>query len=189
MVGKGRPTPKRREAEGRRGPATAPPRTQREAAARAKASGRTMTKDERRVASSERRERMMRGDDSALLPRDRGPVRAYARDVVDTRRNLAGLLMPIAILSFLILMFDAKIPALQVYGPAVLLLGFVASILDSVVLARRLSRGIAVKFPKGDPNKLSSKTGSLAFYAFNRGIMPRRWRIPRPRVARGAQID
>ena len=38
-VGKGRPTPKRREAEGRRGPVAPPPKTQREAIKRSKVAG------------------------------------------------------------------------------------------------------------------------------------------------------
>ncbi|WP_211229410.1 DUF3043 domain-containing protein, partial [Nakamurella lactea] len=48
-VGKGRPTPKRREAEKvRRGPVAPPPRTQREAVKRSKETGKALTKDERR---------------------------------------------------------------------------------------------------------------------------------------------
>ena len=49
-VGKGRPTPKRSEAQGRRGPVAPPPKTQREAIKRSKEVGKTLTKDEKRVA-------------------------------------------------------------------------------------------------------------------------------------------
>ena len=91
-VGKGRPTPKRREAEGRRGPVAPPPMTQREAIKRSKEQGKSLTKEERRALSAERRERMMSGDEKYVLPRDRGPVRAYVRDLVDARRNIAGIL-------------------------------------------------------------------------------------------------
>ena len=58
-----------------------------------------MTKQERKAAAAARRERMMRGDDSAVLPRDRGPVRRFVRDVVDARRNISGLLLPVLLLS------------------------------------------------------------------------------------------
>ena len=71
---KGRPTPKRRDAEARRrGPVAPPPSTQREAYKRSKQTG--GTKQDRRKASAERRERMMSGDDQYVLPRDKGPAR------------------------------------------------------------------------------------------------------------------
>ena len=41
---------------------------------------------------------MAAGDQRYLLPRDRGPVRAYVRDLVDSRPHLSGLFMPLAIL-------------------------------------------------------------------------------------------
>ena len=96
-AGKGRPTPKRREAETRRrGPAPPPPRTQREASRLARAN--RPDKDQRRRDAAERRERMAAGDDRFLMPRDRGPVKAYIRDVVDSRPHLMGLFMPLAII-------------------------------------------------------------------------------------------
>ena len=36
---------------------------------------------------------MLAGEDEYLLPRDKGPVRAYVRDFIDARRNLVGLFM------------------------------------------------------------------------------------------------
>ena len=43
----------------------------------------------RRADMADRRERMMAGEDDYLLPRDKGPVRRYARDIVDSRRKRA----------------------------------------------------------------------------------------------------
>ncbi len=182
-VGKGRPTPKRSEAQGRRGPVAPPPKTQREAVKRSKEVGKTLTKDEKRVASGERRERMMRGDDAYVLPRDRGPVRAFVRDVTDSRRNIAGILLPVALLSFIILLIRNQ--TVQLIGPLILLVAIVAAVADSIVFGRQLSRRVAEKFPKGDPSGLSVKPRSLAFYAFNRACLIRKWRVPRPRVTRG----
>ncbi len=187
-VGKGRPTPKRRDAEGRRGPVAPPPMTQREAVRRSKQTrGRPVSKEERRAMASERRERMMRGDDRYVLPRDKGEVRAFVRDLVDARRNLAGLLLPIALLSFLVLM--APTAAAQKYGPLVLMVAIVAAVIDSVIFGRRLSRKIAVKFPNGDKSGQSTRGASLGFYAFNRACLIRKWRVPRPRVQRGEIIE
>lgn len=186
-VGKGRPTPKRREAEGRRGPVAPPPMTQREAIKRSKEQGKSLTKEEKRALSAERRERMMSGDEKYVLPRDRGPVRAYVRDLVDARRNIAGILLPIAVLSFVILLIP--IPTVQSYGPVVLLVAIIAAILDTVIFARTIGQKVRARFPKGDSSELSTKGSALGFYAFNRACLFRRWRVPRPRVAVGEKID
>ncbi|TKV60441.1 DUF3043 domain-containing protein [Nakamurella flava] len=186
-AGKGRPTPKRREAQGRRGPVAPPPMTQREAVKRAKAQSRSMTKDERRAAAADRREKMMRGDDAYVLPRDRGPVRAFVRDLVDSRRNLAGLLLPIAALSILILIIP--VPAIQVYGPLVLMVLIAAAILDMVIYGRTIGKKVRARFPNGDPSGLPMRGSSLGFYAFNRACLIRKWRAPRPRVTVGQVVD
>jgi len=186
-VGKGRPTPKRREAEGRRGPVAPPPQTQREAMKRSKVQGKSMTKDERRALARTNRERMMAGDEKALLPRDRGKVRAYVRDLVDTRRNVAGILLPIALLSFIVLLIP--VPIVQAYGPLVLLVAITAAIIDSVIFGRQLAKKVRAKFPNGDASGQSTKGSALGFYAFNRACLIRRWRVPRPRVEPGATID
>jgi hypothetical protein len=183
-VGKGRPTPKRREAEKvRRGPVAPPPRTQREAVKRSKESGKSLTKEERRAQAATRRERMMRGDDAYLLPRDKGKIRAWVRDQVDSRRNLAGLLMPLAILSFVVLILPN--PYIQTFGPLVLLIAILAAVADGAVLGHRLGKQVREEFPKGDDTTLSRTGRALGFYAFNRAVMPRRWRVPKPRVERG----
>src|SRR3569833_3477811 len=91
--GKGKATPKRREAEAKkRGPVAPPPTTMREAMKRNKElrKANPQTKEDRRAAAKARRDAMMRGDDKALLPRDRGPVKAYVRDLGDSRRGRRG---------------------------------------------------------------------------------------------------
>ena len=185
-VGKGRPTPKRNQATGRRGPIAPPPKTQREAIKRSKEVGKTLTKDERRIQSSERRERMMRGDDAYVLPRDKGPVRAFVRDATDSRRNIAGILLPVAVLSFIVLLINN--PTVQVVGPLILLVAILAAVVDSIIFGRQLARRVADKFPKGDPSGLSIRPRSLSFYAFNRACLIRKWRVPRPRVGRGDAV-
>ncbi len=186
-VGKGRPTPKRREAEGRRGPIAPPPKTQREAIKRSRVQSKSMTKDEKRALTRANRERMMSGDDRYLLARDRGKVRAYVRDLVDSRRNVAGILLPIAVLSFVILLIP--VPVLQAYGPLVLLVAIAAAVLDSVIFGRQLSRKVRLRYPNGDDSGLSTKGSSLGFYAFNRACLIRRWRVPRARVGPGDVVE
>ncbi|MDQ6658900.1 MAG: DUF3043 domain-containing protein [Actinomycetota bacterium] len=180
---KGRPTPKRRDAEGlRRGPIAPPPMTQREAAKRSKEGAKSLTKAERKALSAERRERMKRGDDAFLMSRDKGKVRAWVRDQVDIRRNLAGLLMPLAVLSFVVLLI--RNPLVQTFGPVILIIAILAAVVDGTVFGRRLAKDVRAEFPKGDGTNLSSTGRALGFYAFNRAMMPRRWRVPKPRVSR-----
>ena len=111
----------------------------------------------------------------------------YGRDLVDTRRNIAGILLPLALASFVVLLIP--IPAVQAYGPLVLLVGIIAAIIDSVIFGRQLSKKVKAKFPNGDNSGQSVKGSALGFYAFNRACLIRKWRVPRPRVDAGAKID
>lgn len=176
--GKGRPTPKRREAESRRrGPAPPPPRTQREASKLARAN--RPDKDTRRAAAAERRERMAAGDDKYLLPRDRGPVRAFVRDVVDSRPHLMGLFMPLALLVVLSLL--VPVAAAQSYLSLFSLVALLTMIIEGIALGASITRKARVKFPDETINGLGT-----GWYAFTRASQLRRLRIPKPRVARGA---
>jgi hypothetical protein len=175
--GKGRPTPKRRDAEKRRrGPAPPPPRTQREAMKLAKAN--RPSKEERRLQAAERRARMDAGDDRYLPPRDRGPLRAYVRDVVDSRRHLIGLFMPLAALVFVSILVPYR--ELQTYI-SILAFGFmIAMVVEGVLLGRQIVAKARAKFPKEE-----IKGFPVGWYAFSRASQPRKLRVPRPRVQVG----
>lgn len=189
---KGRPTPKRSEASRKRGPVAPAPLTAAEARKRRKelaASKPKLTREERkaekvarRAAMTERRERMMAGDDAYLLPRDKGPVRRYARDIVDSRRNLLGLFMPVALALVLITL---AVPAVEVqrwvsYGMPVLL---VVMAIDGVLVGRRVNRMVDEKFPSNTESGFK-----LGFYAASRASQLRRMRAPRPMVNRGDDV-
>lgn len=179
--GKGRPTPARRDAQGkRRGPVAPAPKTQREAMKRAKAL--RGTKDDRRKASADRRKRMMAGDDSVLMPRDRGPARAYARDLVDARRNLMGLFMPLAVVIFITVI--VPVPQVQTAGSLICLVMLVMMALEGVMLGRYVVTRVRARFPDEQIGGLS-----YGWYAFTRATQLRRLRMPGPRVARGTAMD
>lgn len=176
-VGKGRPTPSRREAEARkRGPAPPPPKNQREALRRMRGS-----KAERRQEAAKRRERMMAGDEKYLLPRDRGPVRAYARDLIDSRRNIAGLFMPLALLVVLVILIPS--PAVQQYVSLLSMAMLLTMIAEGLVLGRIINRRVRARFPDA---KVSSF--SLGLYGLTRATQLRRLRVPKPRVRPGDAI-
>jgi hypothetical protein len=183
--GKGRPTPKRREAEQRRrGPVAPPPRTTREAMKRARGNKeeRKELAAKRREIRAKQRERMMAGDEKYLMPRDRGPVKAYIRDAVDARRNLLGLFMPLAILIFVALLVPD--PRVQSFTTLLCLLMLVAMILEGVLMGRRITRRVRAKFPKEPVRGLS-----VGWYAFIRASQLRKLRVPKPRVTAGARVD
>ena len=182
--GKGRPTPKRREAEQRRrGPVAPPPRTTREAIKRARGN-----KEERKELAAKRRElrvkqreRMMAGDEKYLMPRDRGPVKAYIRDYVDSRRNLLGLFMPLAILIFVALLVPNQ--RVQALTTLLCLLMLVAMVLEGVLSGSRITKKVRQKFPKEPIRGLS-----VGWYAFIRASQIRKLRVPKPRVSPGEKI-
>ncbi|MCV7085711.1 DUF3043 domain-containing protein [Mycolicibacter hiberniae] len=185
---KGRPTPKRSAAR-RRGPVAPAPMTAAEARARRKSlAGPKLSKEERRIAKAqrrermaERRERMLAGDESALLERDRGPVRRYARDIVDSRRNLLGLFMPVALGLMFIMM---ALPQVQYYiSPAMMLLMLLMA-LDGVLVARKVGRLVDEKFPDNTESRWR-----LGLYAAGRASTVRRMRAPRPQVRRGEGLN
>jgi Protein of unknown function (DUF3043) len=185
---KGRPTPRRNA--GRKGPVAPAPMTSSEARARRKSlAGPKLSREERQEQSSvrrsqmaDRRERMMAGDERYLLTRDQGPVRRYARDIVDARRNVLGLFMPSA-LGLLFIMF-ALPPQLQIYiSPAMLVLMAVMT-LDGVILGRKVARRVDEKFPENTESRWK-----IGLYAASRASQMRRMRTPRPQVKHGASVD
>ena len=181
---KGKATPKRREAEAkRRGPVAPPPTTMREAMKRNKElrKANPQSKEERRAAAKARRDAMMRGDDKALLPRDRGPVKAYVRDLVDSRRNLLGLFMPLAIVVFLALL--VPLPQVQSYITLLCTAMLLVMAIEGFVNGRKIAKLVREKFPKEAVNGRS-----IGWYAFVRASQIRKLRVPKPRLKPGDPI-
>ncbi|HWM07434.1 MAG TPA: DUF3043 domain-containing protein [Actinophytocola sp.] len=182
--GKGRPTPKRRDAEQkRRGPVAPPPRTTREAMRRARGNKeeRKELAAKRREIRTKQRERMMAGDEQYLMPRDRGPVKAYIRDLIDARRNLLGLFMPLAVVIFVALLVPD--PRVQSLTTLLCLLMLVAMILEGVFSGRRMTRLVRARFPKETIRGLS-----IGWYGFIRASQIRKLRVPKPRVRPGDKV-
>ncbi len=169
---KGRPTPKRAEAQGRRpGPPPPPPATRKEAYRRMR-----QTQASRRADS---RAGMARGDDNYLPARDRGPVRKLVRDIVDSRRNTGGLFLAVAGVALIGTVLPFAV--VRVGATYLLFAYFLLLIADSAVLGRRISRTVAERFPK------ESRRG-VVWYGISRATMVRRWRFPKPEVQVGAEV-
>ena len=163
-TGKGRPTPKRSEAQGRRqGPPPPPPTTRKEAYRRMR-ENQAANRGSTRAAAA-------RGDDSALPARDRGPVRRLTRQVVDSRRNVGSLFLVVA--GVAVIGTLAPNVVLRSYASLLLMLFFLVFIGDSVLLSRKIKQTIAEKLPKENPK-------GAVWYGISRSTMIRRWRFPKP---------
>ena len=181
-VGKGRPTPKRRDAAGgRRGPAPAPPRTQREASKLAKANrpDKETRREQRYRESEKRRAGIAKGDDKYLPARDRGPIKAYIRDLVDSRPHVMGLFMPIALV--VVVSALVPVPSFQRYMSMFSVVLLMVMIAEGVYLGLTITRRVRSKFPNEQVSALS-----VGWYAFTRSTQPRKIRMPKPQVERGA---
>lgn len=168
--GKGRATPKRSESQKQRKQAVRPPANNKEARVLARAK----LRDERLA----RTQGLKRGDERSLPARDRGAVRRFVRDVVDSRLNVAEffvVIVPIVILGTLVIR-----PLAPVVTPiwAVALVGVV---IDSFLLRSRIRRMVSARFP-------DAPTKGLVAYGVMRSLQFRRLRLPKPQVKRGAAI-
>ena len=176
---KGRPTPKRRDVVGQRGPVIAP-KTRKEAYARQKqlskqartarsANAKSMTPAERRAA-------LRSGD---LLPaRDQGPTRKLARDYVDSHRMFSNYLWVL----FVLMIASYLIPKA---GPVqlVIIALFLGLLVEWYVTGRHIRRLAIERFGSAQGSPMS-----IGFYAGSRAYLPRRWRLPAPTVERGDEI-
>ena len=166
---KGRPTPKRSEAEAkRRQPITG---------SRAPAGPRTPEdKAKARATRSTKYEAMKRGEAWALNPRDRGPARALARDFVDSKRRASEYYMYILVV-LLAAVFIRNKTAQTYVSPLVLVL-VVIILVDSQLIRYRLRRLVSERLP-------GESARGLTLYATMRALQIRRFRVPAPRVHPG----
>jgi len=173
QTSKGRPTPKQRQA---RGPAAPAPKTRKEAMRYQKQRYKAEKAATKAPTTPQaRRAAMLAGEEDALPRRDRGPVRQLARDYVDSHRMLSNYML----ILFPFLLFSVFNPALSI-GLWLVLIAFIT---EWMIVGRRI-KAMAV----GRKMKVTDGALGLGFYAGSRAYMPRRWRVPRPRVNRGDTI-
>ncbi|MFJ6502540.1 DUF3043 domain-containing protein [Streptomyces sp. NPDC091879] len=165
---KGRPTPKRSEAQTQRRSVATTPTTRKEAAKR--------QRDDRRTQMERQRQALASGDERYLPVRDKGPVRRFARDFVDSRFCVAEFFLPMAVV--ILVMSMLRVGALQNIALLLWLVVIVLIVLDSILISIRLKRRLAERFP-------DQPTKGAVRYALMRTLQMRRLRLPRPQVKRG----
>ncbi|GHH40665.1 MULTISPECIES: DUF3043 domain-containing protein [Streptomyces] len=165
---KGRPTPKRSEAQSQRRSVANTPTTRKEAAKR--------QRDDRRTQMAKQREALASGDERYLPARDKGPVRKFARDFIDSRFCIAEFFLPLAVIILVLSM--VQIAQLQNVALLLWLFVIVMIVVDSIGIAIRMKKQLNARFPD------EPKRGAVA-YALMRSLQMRRLRLPKPQVKRG----
>ena len=169
--GKGRPTPKRKEAEAARKARAKTPRSRREMAA--------AQRRQRGESAAKVRQAMRTGDERYFMPRDKGPVRRFIRDFVDSRFSFVELVLPVMVVT-LILGYSGNAQMVQTSNT--LLFGMLLLVVVDLVLLRwRLRRELRRRFPE-EPLK------GTTWYAFSRAMQMKFMRLPKPQVKIGQKL-
>ncbi len=181
QAGKGRPTPKRSEAERNRYQPITGSRAGSRSGSRSGPAGPRTPEDKQRASADRTRryEAMKQGESWALNPKDRGPVRALARDYVDSKRRVSEYYMYILLILVVALFFRSK-AAQEFISPLILVLVFII-VVDAQLIRRALNRMVAERLP-------GQSTKGVTLYAVMRALQIRRFRIPAPRVHPGDKI-
>ena len=168
-AGKGKPTPKRSEAE--RARRYNAPGDRKEALRQSR------TRD--RSARTRKTEAMRRGEEWALPAKDKGPVRALARDLVDSRRRVSEFYMyGLVVLLFLLFLHDKVV---QTVLPLLLIVMVLIMVVEGYFVGRRVTTLASERFP-------GQSTRGIKMYAAMRALQIRQLRFPKPRVKPGATV-
>lgn len=166
-VGKGRPTPTRREREA----ANQRPLV---------ASGKEAQKAQRaRLAEQRDRARvgLANGEERFLPDRDKGPQRRFIRDHVDARFSVGEAMIPIMVV--VIAMTLVQSAAIQSITLLVLWGFFALAVVDCLIVGRSVNRKLAAKYGAENVRK------GNRWYAAMRAMQLKPMRLPKPQVKRG----
>jgi hypothetical protein len=170
-AGKGRPTPKRRDSQRPRRQLGAAPKDRKEAV--------RLQREANRAQRAKVREAMQTGDERYLPARDKGPVRKFARDFIDSRRSAAEFFL----FGALLILVLSILPSATISAAV----GFawvgmcVVIVVDSIFITRRLKREIRSRFPNEDSK-------GIVPYTLLRSMQFRGLRMPKPRVRPGTPV-
>ena len=169
--GKGRPTPSRKEAQAAAKARAKVPRTRKEQM--------LAQRGARSESSKTVRAGMKAGDERYLMTRDKGPVRRFIRDFVDSRFSFVELMVPLLIVT--LLLGYSRNTYLQGVGNTVLLGTVLLVVLDIFLLRFRLRRELARRFAD-EPTK------GTTYYAIMRALQMKFMRMPKSQVKIGQTL-
>jgi hypothetical protein len=167
---KGKPTPKRKEAQAKLKMSPLSPSASKEAKKALKAQA--------RVRRLETRAAYMRGEESALPVRDKGPARRFVRDYVDERKSVTEYFL--VIIMFVLFLTLIPIPAVQLGAIAIMYSAMLWIGIDGFVFSRKIKKAVAKEYP-------GRSTKGLGLYGWMRSTQLRRLRAPAPQTKPGAK--
>jgi hypothetical protein len=181
-AGKGRPTPKRSQAERNRYQSITGSTTSGRGPRTGTAPKGKLTPEEKSRARADRirkTEAMRRGEDWALGPRDRGPIRKLARDYVDAHRRPSNYYMYVLLVLLVALL--SRNAVLNTYVSPLILVLIVVVVVDAYLIRRALFKLAAERYP-------GESTRGMTTYAVMRALQIRRFRMPAPRLKPGDEF-
>src|SRR6202789_3747543 len=150
QTGKGRPTPKRSGAEANRYRSLTGTTTSGRNRSSTAAPSRKLTPEEKSRVRSDRSKQMQamrRGEEWALQPRDRGPMKKLARDYVDAHRRPSEFYMYALIILAISLVAGKAHKALNADLEYLLLAIIAVIIVDAILLRRSINKLVAERLP------------------------------------------
>ena len=162
---KGKPTPKRKEAQAKLKISSLSPAASKEAKKALKAQA--------RVRRLEARAAYMRGEESALPVKDKGPARRFVRNYVDERKSVTEYFL--VFIMFILFLTVIPSPAVQLGAIVLMYSAMIWVAIDGFLLSRRVKKLVAEKFP-------DQPTKGLGLYGWMRSTQLRRLRAPAPQV-------
>ena len=137
---------------------------------------RSKNREALKAARAEARAAYMRGDENALPARDRGPVKRFVRDYVDSRRSLGEYFLPLMIFVLVLTI----IPSAEIRLVAIIFMYGVMlySVVYGFFVSKKIKKIVAEKFP-GEPTK------GLGLYGWLRSTQMRKLRAPAPQKKLG----
>jgi hypothetical protein len=165
-AGKGVPTPSRKEAQKARQELL-----KGDANSRA---GRKAARERDRQRRAEARTQMLAGNPKYLLPRDAGPARELARNLVDSRRSAGEYFVPAAFVVLVLGLIKVEVVQTVVFFGWMGMLMFV--ILDTARLSFQLRAALKSGLPEG------TSTRGCVTYGVMRALQMRRFRMPKAQV-------
>jgi hypothetical protein len=166
---KGRPTPKRKDAQAATKVSSLAPASTKAEKKRAK--------DQARAARLLQRQAYLRGDENALPMRDRGPEKKFVRNYIDARRSIGEYFLPIIGFVLILSIYNP----LLVVGAAITYGVLLISIIDGFFLSRKIKAEVSKRFP-------DKSTKGLGLYGWLRSTQMRRMRAPKPQVKAGDKV-
>jgi hypothetical protein len=140
---------------------------------------RSKNRDALKAARAEARAAYMRGDENAMPARDRGPVKRFVRDYVDSHRSLGEYFLPLMIFVLVLTL----IPSAEIRFVAIIFMygAMLYSVVYGFFVSKKIKRIVAEKFP-------GESTKGLGLYGWLRSTQMRKLRAPAPQKKIGDRI-